>query len=137
MFDITRSGVPNRMKPPGDVPHDQWLYKRNTQCNYDTLMQAISIRSQPETQGQPRVEDARNYAEFWGLSHRQNSGNCWVFEFAVQHSSVFHSYGQELGALLWDCNDIPMILCGTEITSLRGILCTNGPDKNVHFEVLQ
>ena len=48
LFDITATGVVNRHRPVEDEEMHAWLYKRNTQCNFDTVLQAISLRSQPE-----------------------------------------------------------------------------------------
>ena len=48
LFDITQTGVLNRSKPAVDMDPEVWIYKRNTQCNFDTILQVISLRSQPE-----------------------------------------------------------------------------------------
>ena len=45
LFDITQTNVLNRHRPDMDK---EWLHKRNTQSNFDTIQQAISLRSQPE-----------------------------------------------------------------------------------------
>ena len=59
LFDITQTGVLNRAKPPNNEEHDQWLKQRNTQCNFDTIQQAISLRSQPEMISLPKKTEIK------------------------------------------------------------------------------
>ena len=54
LFDITQTGTVNRNKPAIDEDENIWLHKRNTQCNFDTILQAISLRSQPEILNYPK-----------------------------------------------------------------------------------
>ena len=45
LFDITRTGVLNRKSPAMYNPEElkSWEYKRNTQANYDTILQIINL----------------------------------------------------------------------------------------------
>ena len=54
LFDITQTGVLNRSRPVDGQDLDQWVHKRNTQANFDTLLQIISLRSQPEIVSSPK-----------------------------------------------------------------------------------
>ena len=56
LFDITQTNVPNRQRPEVDKDVDEWRYKRNTQSNFDTIQQVISLRSQPEVLRKPKKE---------------------------------------------------------------------------------
>lgn len=138
LFDITSTGVLNRSKPPMDVDSTVWLEKRNTQCNFDTILQAISLRSQPEIVSLP-VSNLINFHQFnkFGTDFI-DEGNypCWSFDFEVQHTSVFKTEESELGALYKDCNGIPMIKCGKEYNKLQDFLNTSVEKKNIYFEKL-
>jgi hypothetical protein len=49
LFDITKTGILNRARPADDVTDfNLWSDQRASQCNLDTLLQVISLRSQPD-----------------------------------------------------------------------------------------
>lgn len=140
LFDITSTGVLNRAKPPIDVDQKQWLYKRNTQTNFDTVLQAISLRSQPELITSP-VQVNFRFDEFdnFGFLYEQIEDETypmWKFEFGVQHTSVFENGLVELGALYNDCEGIPMLKCGTEWDKLPTFLDTTPELRNIYFTIL-
>ena len=56
LFDITQTGVLNRTKPNEGQDLAEWVQKRNTQCNFDTVLQVIALRSQPEIVNFPSKE---------------------------------------------------------------------------------
>jgi hypothetical protein len=134
LFDITQTGVMNRSRPVDD--DKSWIYKRNTQCNFDTILQAISLRSQPEVLSNPE-KIYINFDEFdnFGFLFEQNDEvqACWKFEFIIQHPSVFDDGISELGALYNDCDSIPMILCGTEWDKLPNFLDSSPELRNIYF----
>ena len=140
LFDITNTGVLNRAKPPIDADPKQWLYKRNTQTNFDTVLQAISLRSQPEIITAPIQVNIR-FDEFenFGFLYEQLEDETypmWKFEFEVQHTSVFENGLAELGALYNDCEGIPMLKCGTEWDKLPTFLDTSPELRNIYFTIL-
>ena len=132
LFDITKTNVTYRSKPIDDVT--TWLYNRNTQCNFDTILQVISLRSQPEVVKNPEKKQTDKLFNFGSLY--DTITHYWVFEFEVQHSSVFDNGTDELGALYIDCNNVPMIKCDTEIANLATCLDTSAQLKNIHFEII-
>lgn len=129
----------NRSKPQGlDV--EGWLQRRNTQCNFDTILQVISLRSQPEIIKVPHLMEFR-FDEFdkFGFLYEQEDDKtyaCWKFEFEVQHTSVFENTLNPLGALYKDCEGVPMITCPTQYEKISAFLDTTPELKNIHFEVL-
>jgi len=135
LFDITQTGVLNRHRPP-DTGNTDWFYKRNTQCNFDTILQAINLRSQPEITRIPRKTSIQfdKFAKFGYLYEDEADVNCWSFEFTVSHGSVFADGISELGALYNDCHNVPMILCGTEWEKLTNKLDTTEELRNIYFE---
>ena len=127
LFDITQTGVPNRSKPPEGIEYSDWVYKRNTQCNFDTILQAISLRSQPENISQPkRIKIIDDYFE-------NGETMCWMFNFEVRSVSVFSNGNDELAYLKEDVRDVPMLYCGTEYTDIVNFLSLEKPTKNIHF----
>ena len=136
LFDITPTGVVNRVKPSLDMPVAEWLHKRNTQCNFDTILQAISLRSQPEVVNPPIKSMIRFDSNFGFLFEDDEEHPCWSFEFDIQHPSVFSDGVSELGALYGDCDMVPMIKCGTEWDKLPAFLDTTEELRNIYFKVI-
>jgi hypothetical protein len=136
LFDITQTGVLNRSKPiEEDISN--WVNRRNTQCNFDTVLQVISLRSQPEVVRVPigiEISDAE--LELFGFLYSNEKINCWKFDFEIQHPSVFENGITPLGALYKDCEGVPMILCDNQHSMCPKFLVTSPELKNIHFEVL-
>ena len=140
LFDVTHTGVMNRSRPQ-DADTVNWLHRRNTQCNFDTILQVISLRSQPDVVKLPqKIEITDKELDFFGFSYFQNTDDdtryCWKFEFEVQHSSVFADSHDTLGALYKDCDGVPMINCDEQHDFSSTFLNTTTELKNIHFEVL-
>jgi len=139
LFDITQTGVLNRTKPNEGQDLAEWVQKRNTQCNFDTVLQVIALRSQPEIVNFPSKEVIKfNEFEHFGFLFEQienESYPCWRFEFDVQHPSVFDDGVTDLGALYGDCDGVPMILCGTEWDKLPAFLDSSPELRNIYFTV--
>ena len=139
LFDITQTGVMNRSKPTGDNI-DTWIYERNTQCNFDTLLQVISMRSQPELVKFPskvilKEEDFDKFG-FLYVKEEDRLKECWKFEFDVQHSSVFENGITALGSLYNDCDGVPMILCKGQNDKIPAFLNTTDELRNIYFELI-
>jgi hypothetical protein len=138
LFDITKTGIRQRSKVPEGVDEDKFIYQRNTQVNLDTILQVISLRSQPEL-----VSDITkfliNLEEFgeFGFMYQQEDElcNCWEFVFEVQHHNVFDN-DELFGNLYRDCDNIPMIKVGTEFNKVINLLDSSPEFKNIHFEIL-
>jgi hypothetical protein len=139
LFDITPTGVMNRQKPSPDEDMEKWLHKRNTQCNFDTVIQAVSLRSQPENITSPKKTQIQfdDFEDFGFLFEQidKEKYNCWNFEFTIQHLSVFDDGISELGALYSDCDRVPMIKCGTEWDKLPLFLDTTNELRNIYFKI--
>lgn len=137
LFDITQTGVLNRSKPT-DNDQATWIYRRNTQCNFDTVLQVISLRSQPEVITYPvKVEMTEELFDMFGFLYQlqtETKSYCWKFEFEVQHPSVFENGIIPFGALYNDCDGVPMIVCNTQIETVLPMLNITDELKNIHFE---
>jgi len=138
LFDITQTGVMNRSKPNEDDIQD-WMHRRNTQCNFDTILQVISMRSQPEIVKIP-VKNEMTDQEFnkFGFLYQSDdqSSYCWKFEFEIQHSSVFENGIMPLGALYKDCEGVPMLVCKNQVKDTSAFLNITEELKNIYFEVI-
>jgi hypothetical protein len=143
LFDITKTNITNR-KPPVDLNSDrasQWQNKRNTQCNFDTIMQVISLRAQPEVITDPiesiiDLEEDSNKFGFM-LKNEENRTKIWNFEFYVNHSGVFSDDEHELGALYSDCDNVPMIKVQGCHSNLPNFLDISPELRNIYFEIIE
>lgn len=129
LFDITRTGLPLRRRPQG-ISREQLQ-----QSNYDTVLQSISIRSQPEVIESPTKHLATFIDEHWGrlMFKPEYDIYYWKFTFQVQHHSVFLHDDDDLGALLDDCDGIPMIRNLDEWSELPEFLDTSPELCNIYF----
>ena len=141
LFDITPTGIMNRHRPVEEKQISNWLHKRNTQCNFDTIVQAVSLRSQPEISRMPEQIQIR-FDEFndFGFLFEQRENevyNCWSFDFDIQHKSVFDDGITELGALYTDCDTVPMIKTDTAWEKLPAFLDTSSELRNIYFKAIK
>lgn len=129
LFDCSPTGVTGHFRP-SSIPFldntgkqvsnlTAWNFSRNQQRNWETLNQLISLRTQP-VDIQPAVE--RN--------------GVWQFVFEVEQPLVYSVSGAEgdFGALISECNGVPMIVGLTETKVQDSTLITSGPDANIWFE---
>lgn len=126
-------------KPPAGVDIEKWQFSRNTQCNFDTVLQVISLRSQPEDMTDPvqTTVDFNEFEKFGFLFENEEDQNMWTFDFTINHSQVFDDGITELGLLHDDCSSVPMIKVGTEWNKLPNFLDTTPELRNIYFEVIQ
>jgi hypothetical protein len=139
LFDITQTGILNRSKPTEDDVQE-WIQKRNTQCNFDTILQVISLRSQPDNVKVPirfeMEESDLNRFGFLFENSETSPAYCWRFDFEVHHSSVFENGVMPFGALYKDCEGVPMINCPTQISGVTSFLDITAELQNIYFEAL-
>jgi hypothetical protein len=89
-----------------------WLRSRNQQRNWETIMQLISLYTQPLRVSHVRLQDLR-----------------WQFEFDVDHEDVFKLNTDPVGRLRQACAGVPIInYVEQELTTLLR------PDVNIWFE---
>lgn len=136
LFDVTWTGVTNRSKPIGnDI--ETWVTQRNTQCNFDTVLQVISLRSQPDIIKNPiKIQVTPDLLNNFGFMYHgiEDEIYCWRFEFEVYHVSVFDDNLSQFGALYNDCHGVPMIRDTTSTFDITPFLDVSAELKNIHFE---
>jgi hypothetical protein len=139
LFDITETGILNRSKPTGD-DIQEWILKRNTQCNFDTILQVISLRSQPDQVKSPiRIQLVDSDLDKFGFLFENNETlpvYYWKFDFEVHHSSVFENGIMPYGALYKDCEGVPMINCPTQLNGVTSFLNITEELQNIYFEAI-
>jgi hypothetical protein len=137
LFDITQTGVINRGKPGIDEDMEAWLFKRNTQCNFDTILQVVSLRSQPEDISKPKVKEISlsEFQNFGFLLENDEKVNSWSFSFTIQHPSVFNDGISDLGSLYNDCDQVPMIKTDTIWNKIPAFLDSSDELRNIYFKV--
>jgi hypothetical protein len=135
LFDITKTGVLNRARPGDDVTDtNDWYRKRSTQCNFDTVLQVISLRAQPDIISDPeRLTVDLDDNTYFGNEFKNETVPMWKFVFEVQHQSVFEDGINELGALYKDCSDVPMIQCDSQWHRAGDRLDITMEKRNIYF----
>lgn len=139
LFDINQTGILNRSKPVTD-DMQEWISKRNTQCNFDTILQVISLRSQPDIVKNPvKVELSEKELTKFGFLFTIDDTikeYCWKFEFEVHHSSVFENGIVPFGSLYKDCEGVPMIICPDQLKGITSFLDVTDELRNIYFEAV-
>ncbi len=130
LFDITVTGtrgnyrtaqIPGQDSNGDEITNlDDWHRSRNKQRNWETVNQLISLRTLPENITNPVYD---------------NDTKTWMFEFDIPTVTAFDN-GRMLGALLDDCNNVPMILGLDEGHDLAPVLLPGGEDCNIWFDIL-
>jgi hypothetical protein len=103
LVDITATGV-TRFRP--EVEHE-----RNQHRNWETVLQALSLRTQPLNIVEPVVKELDLTDEYPDVFGDMYAGKhkVWVFSWAVDREDIFVLGDDELGALKQDFEQVPMI----------------------------
>jgi hypothetical protein len=139
LFDITQTGITNRRNNASPSKNSQWEKDRNTQCNFDTVVQVISLRSQPENITKPEqgiiIFDETSDFGFL-FEQEEEAQSYWYFDFTISYQGVYNDGIDEFGYLYSDCDGVPMIKIGTEWEKLPEFLDTSKELRNIYFEVI-
>jgi len=125
LFDITRTDVRHQFNaaqlPFHDAAghlitnHREWMLARNQQRNWETVIQILSLRTQPQDMTLPeRLDD-------W-----------WQFEFAIEDPSAVALGDRPLGLLEQDAAMVPMLIGLAETVTVTPMLM---PGINIVFAV--
>ena len=99
------------------VNEQQWNRARNQQRNFESILQLVSLFTQPLNVS-------------WPCCH----GDSWTFEFDIEYQSVFADQHDPLGLLKKHSQGIPMILGLNEQAVVDRVLL---PDQNIKFEFIE
>jgi hypothetical protein len=145
LYDITQTNVNFRKKNTEIVPADE-MKKRSQQSNFETILQIINMRSQPEEISNSEltvinIDDLKdfNFGYLYEKSYNKTISkiNVWSFTFSVDHADVFNNGINDLGSLSDDCNQVPMILRLEETFKLSNQMTISDEQRNIYFEILK
>ena len=140
MFDITNTGILSRTTPINLIPEKVIEYEKNRarQTNFDTIIQVISLRTQPENITKPikDIVEFKTNDKFGFLFEQEESQDFWSFEFTIDYEDAYYDGIHELGALYTDCNGVPMLQVDSQWDKLPHFLDTSPELRNIYFEVL-
>jgi hypothetical protein len=131
LFDCTFTGVTGHLRPQHlpfttktglviDTP-EQWNRSRNQQRNWESLLQIMSLRTQPMNVVPP-------------TKHQDG----WHFEFEVEAEGVLsggHNTA-DLDGLVADCEGVPMVTGLDEAEVITSTLHAQGTDQNIWFSAI-
>jgi len=124
LVDITATGVTR-------ATHGN-EYERNQQRNWETVKQLMGLRTQPHViQGPEQV--FMDVSDLFGDMYTGEHA-VWIWEFRVDHPSVFTVGKEAIGGLLLDFENIP-IITGLDETArfMLPVFHPHGAIKNIHF----
>ncbi len=131
LFDCSYTGVTGHFRaseipfvdqagqPVSDQTH--WHRSRNQQRNWETLMQIIGLRTQPQNITKPECKS-----------------QTWCFEFVAEAEGVYSLTGNEdpLSGLKQDCIGVPMVVGLNEKSNMLPRISIDGADQNIWFETI-
>ena len=137
LFDITKTNVnARRYNLDSDGGNAAHVKQRGQQRNFETILQIISMRAQPEdiTDSEKNMEQAKNSK--WGTMHH-GAGKIphWSFEFTISYSEIFSDGVNKLGYLFQDCAGVPMVTQLEEWYKLDNKLDITAESRNIYFEI--
>ena len=133
LYDVTKTGVSSRRKSLDNLQVDQKQLRQH--CNFETLLQIIGLRCQPEDITNPtKIE---TLAATWGNLYAVSGKiTAWQFEFTVGNDAIFTHHDDQLYHLRNDCVGVPMLLDLEEVLDLPNTIDISEQYKNIHFEVI-
>ena len=128
LFDITRTEVKHAFNT-GRLPftdrsgqiitdHRSWMLARNQQRNWETLIQLLSLRTQPQKVTDPALWLS---SEVW-----------WAFEFDIEDVAALALDDRPFGQIQQDCSMVPMLIGLREQIKVTPMLI---PGINIVFEL--
>lgn len=127
LFDCSHTGITGHFRP-SEIPFtDQagktitdlasWHRSRNQQRNWETLMQIISLRTQPQD-----------------ITRPMHNNGVWEFEFVGEANGVYSTIDDPVGGLKQDCHGVPMVVNLNEQAGVTPTLVVDGNNQNIWFE---
>ena len=126
LVDITATGV-IRSNNTDDV-------KRNQQRNWETVLQCIGLRAQPQNITEPQFTDIDVHGfQFGDLYSGQQ--RVWTWSWTVDQTDVYDLSNKPLGGLIQDFEQVPIVV-GLEETArfMLPIFYPHGAIKNIYFK---
>jgi hypothetical protein len=101
------------------------------QCNFNTLIQAIGLRANPDWSSDPRMYDGSL------PSPLQGKARYWKWEFDVEREDLFVENDNPVALLERDLNGVPIIVGLDETADVDPpIFSTIGKNINTYVEII-
>lgn len=138
LFDITKTGMGRRYSVTKETTPQEFK-SRNQQINFETMLQIVGMRCQPENISTPKIVEIDSKDSRWGKKYNtaKSKTHAWEFTFDVYHKEVFNDGADKLGNLYKDSSGVPMIIKLDESQPLSSQINTDGDYKNIHYEILE
>ena len=126
LVDITATGV----------TRGQDSLERNQQRNWETVLQCIGLRTQPQHIQLPEATLCENMNRFhFGDFYKDQPQKIWTWTWAVENKEVYDLPGKQLGGLLQDLEQVPIITYLSETARfMLPIFYPYGAIKNIYIE---
>ena len=131
LVDITQTGFTRKPKTT------EQIVQRNQQRNYETFIQLISLRSQPQLIHATQQIENIDIGDYEFGSYYMPSifqYNLWIFDFNSDHLDSYATVNNPVGSLTNDFNKIPIISGLSETASIQGVISTHGEHLNTYFQ---
>ena len=106
---------------------DDWNFSRNQQRNWETILQCVSLQTQPMNVSEPQI-----------IKKKENT--LWTFSFGIEHRGIFTKDDDQLGLLKEAVHGVPMIV-GLDETYREGFLLpyliAKGDNQNIVFDIIE
>jgi hypothetical protein len=131
LFDCSYTGVTGHFRvaqlpfvdKAGQIirTEEAWHHSRNQQRNWETLIQVISLKTQPLDMTRPVKKN-----------------DTWEFEFTADNPGVFSSIGNTdpVAGLLQDFEGVPMLTKLNEEHDTVSTITTSGSGQNIWLEAI-
>lgn len=131
LADISNTGFTSK-------PRNEHEFKlRNQQRNFETFLQLIGMRNQPNVLIYPTKLEGQEIKSYgFGEQYLQSVGfryNVWMFAFDVEQPTAFDNDNGKLQALMEDFDDIPVITGLDENAKINNTINTLGDHRNTFF----
>lgn len=130
LVDITPTGVIRS--------NDQDSIERNQQRNWETVLQCIGLRTQPQYIQPPQLleNQTSNWYKFGEFYTKKQ--HIWTWRWAIESQGIYDLLNEPLGGLLKDFEQVPVVTGLTETARfMLPIFYPYGAIKNIYFTPLE
>ena len=122
MGNFSKDRLPMATRQGNKVTNQlEWIYARNQQRNWETMLQLMQLRSHIVTYTEPQ--------------HHPDT-NLWKFVFEIERPEVYDNGTHPLGCLLDDCANVPIVIKLTESAGCANTIYVTGAEQNVWLRIL-
>ena len=132
LVDITSTGVVRSNGTP------LMNFKRNQQRNFETVLQVLSLRTQPHIPQSPHATidniGKSQVVNWFGETYQNQNQTVWLFYFTAEHPSAYDTNDGTLKGLFTDFEKVPIITGLNETAKfMLPIFYPYGSIKNIHI----